>query len=231
MNTYRLLQRLPNQFTRIDLLQTALTHSSYVNENQQIANDNERLEFLGDAVLDLIVGEYLFHVSPPIAEGEMTTLRASLVRAETLADMATTLGISDSLRLGNGEDANGGRKKTATLCATMEAVLGALYLDVGLAVLTDFVVEHLIEPRLAEIRQLALHRDAKSEFQVWAQAELKVTPKYVVLKESGPDHDKKFTIQVLIDETVWGEGTDSSKRTGAQRAAEDALRKVQQQHS
>lgn len=204
------------------LLQLALTHRSYINEHADENADNERLEFLGDAVLDFIVGAYLYRTFPEMDEGEMTALRAALVRAETLATFAQQLTIDHYLRLGFGEEEQGGRNKTPTLCAAFEAVIGALYLDQGLEPVRE-LVERLITPTLATIREQSLHKDAKSEFQVWAQARYSSTPQYRVVAEQGPDHEKTFTVQVIVNDEIWGEGEGSSKRRAAQSAAANAM--------
>ena len=213
-------------FKDYSLLVRALTHRSYLNEHlDEVLEDNERLEFLGDAVLDFIVGAYLYHRFPEMDEGELTSLRAALVRAKTLADFARQLEIGRFLKLGYGEAENGGRERTPLLCASFEAVIGAIYLDQGLAP-AKALVERLTAPALAEIMADSLHKDAKSEFQVWAQAKYSITPRYVVAHSSGPDHAKQFTVQALLDDEVWGEGTGRSKQTGAQAAAKVAMDKV-----
>jgi ribonuclease III len=210
------------EFNEKKLLERALTHRSYLNENPDVTRDNERLEFLGDAVLDFVVGDYLFRRLPDMAEGELTSLRAALVRAPTLADFAHELELGRFLRLGLGEDESGGRQRVPLLCATFEAVVGAIYLDQGLPAVQQFI-ERLIEPALVAIQDQSLHKDARSEFQVWAQARFNSTPQYRVVGVSGPDHARQFTIQVLIGDKVWGEGRGSSKQSAAQAAARVAL--------
>ncbi|GJM41128.1 MAG: ribonuclease 3 [Ardenticatenaceae bacterium] len=215
------------EFNDYSLLVRALTHSSFLNEHpDEMLEDNERLEFLGDAVLDFIVGAYLYHRFPEMDEGELTSLRAALVRANTLADFARQLEIGRFLLLGYGEAENGGRERTPLLCATFEAVIGAIYLDQGLPGVKP-LVEQLIAPALVEIMADSLHKDAKSEFQVWAQAKYNITPRYEVSGASGPDHAKEFTVQVLLDEDVWGEGTGRSKQRAAQAAAKEAIVKTE----
>lgn len=209
-------------FADYELLRQALTHRSYINETPDETEDNERLEFLGDAILDFLVGEYLFRHFPEMTEGEMTPLRAALVKTRTLAGFARELEFGRYLRLGVGEQESGGRDKSATLCAAFEAVVGAVYLDQGLDVTRAFV-ERLIAPSLARIRADSLHKDAKSEFQMWAQARYNITPHYEVVAAEGPDHDKLFTMRVLVGATVWGEGSGRSKQKAAQAAAEQAL--------
>jgi ribonuclease III len=219
--------RLGIDFRDYSLLSRALTHRSYLNENPgTVLEDNERLEFLGDAVIDFIVAAYLYHRFPEMDEGELTSLRAALVRAETLARFAREVDLGQYLRLGYGEAENGGRDRIPLLCASFEAVMGAIYLDQGLDPVRN-LVEALIGPTLEQIRAGALHKDAKSEFQVWAQAHYNITPHYRMIDSEGPDHAKTFTVQVFIGEVVWGEGRGSSKQTAEQAAAAKALETVE----
>lgn len=228
MNQFAELENNLNfHFHDYSLLIRALTHRSYLNEHPDKAlEDNERLEFLGDAVLDFIVGAYLYHRFPEMDEGELTSLRAALVRAKTLADFARQLEIGRFLQMGYGEAENGGRERTPLLCASFEAVIGAIYLDQGLSPVKT-LVEQLVKPALAQIMAESLHKDAKSEFQMWAQAKYNITPHYQVVSSSGPDHAKQFIVQVLLNEDVWGEGSGRSKQTAAQAAAQVAMAKVE----
>jgi ribonuclease-3 len=220
-------ERLGIEFNDYGLLRRALTHRSYLNENPgEQLEDNERLEFLGDAVLDFVVGAYLYQRFRDMDEGDLTTLRAALVRTKTLADFARQLDLGSGLRLGVGEEENGGRQRTATLCAAFEAVIGAIYLDHGLEAVQP-LVERMAEPALERIMAESLHKDAKSEFQVWAQGRFNVTPHYEVVAEEGPDHAKSFTVQVLLDDEVWGSGIGRSKQTAAQAAAQVALMRAE----
>jgi ribonuclease-3 len=213
-------------FHDYSLLSRALTHRSYLNENPDMAlEDNERLEFLGDAVLDFVVGAYLYHRFPEMDEGELTSLRAALVRAETLADFARRLEIGRSLRLGYGEAETGGRDRTPILCAAFEAIVGAIYLDQGVEPVRA-LVEPLIGPALTNIRARSLHKDAKSEFQVWAQRYFNITPRYKVVDSEGPDHARTFTVQVQVGQQTWGEGSGRSKQAAEQAAATAALVKA-----
>ncbi len=219
-------KRLGIQFKDHSLLSRALTHRSYLNENPTKAlEDNERLEFLGDAVLDFIVGAYLYHRFPEVDEGELTSLRAALVKTQTLAQFALDLGIDRFIRLGLGESKNGGRQRLPLLCAAFEAVIGAMYLDQGLGIVQP-LVENLATPRLKEIMAESLHKDAKSEFQMWAQEKYNITPRYEVISSSGPDHAKLFTTQILVGDKVWGAGEGRSKQRAAQAAAAVALSNV-----
>lgn len=222
-NLQPLQQKLGITFNDHSLLDRALTHRSYLNENPgEALEDNERLEFLGDAVLDFVVGAYLYNRFPEMREGELTSLRAALVRSRTLAGFARQLDIGEYLHLGYGEEENGGRERTPLLCASFEAVIGAIYLDQGLEQVRP-LVESLIAPALIDIRAKSLHKDAKSEFQVWAQARFNITPHYEVLEASGPDHAKNFLVQVLVGTEAWGEGQGPSKQVAAQEAAQQAL--------
>ncbi|MCB9419278.1 MAG: ribonuclease III [Ardenticatenaceae bacterium] len=226
-NLKELEAELGLEFRDKSLLSRALTHRSYLNENPGTAlEDNERLEFLGDAVLDFLVGAYLYHRFPEMKEGELTSLRAALVRTETLAEFSRKLEVGHYLLLGLGEAESGGRERTPLLCAAFEALTGAIYLDQGLAVVKN-LIEPLIGPALVAIMDDSLHIDAKSEFQVWAQAHFNITPHYVVVGSSGPDHAKMFTVQALVGDKVWGEGNGRSKQSAAQSAAGDALKRVE----
>ena len=219
--------RLGVEFRDMSLLSRALTHRSYLNENPGAAlEDNERLEFLGDAVIDFIVAGFLYHRFPEMDEGELTALRAALVRAESLAGFARQFDLGRYLRLGLGEEENGGRERTPLLCATFEAVAGAIYLDHGLNAVRP-LIERLIRPALEEIQAGELHKDAKSEFQVWAQARFNVTPHYRVSGSEGPDHARTFTVQVVVGQDIWGEGRGRSKQVAAQAAAAEAMARAE----
>lgn len=214
------------QFKDLSLLSRALTHRSFLNEHPgEALTDNERLEFLGDAVLDFVVGAYLYNQFPEMDEGELTSLRAALVRAKTLAAFARQLEIGRYLRLGYGEAESGGRERTPLLCAAFEAVVGAIYLDQGLAPVNT-LVERLAAPALTTIMNDSLHKDAKSEFQVWAQAQFNITPHYEVIKIEGPDHARLFTVRVMVGEQAWGIGNGRSKQKAAQAAARQGLQRA-----
>jgi len=216
-------EKLGFQFENRSVLMRALTHRSYLNENPEMSlEDNERLEFLGDAVLDFLVGAYLYHRFPEMDEGDLTSLRAALVRAHTLADFARQWDLGNALQVGYGESESGGRERIPILCATFEAVIGAVYLDQGLEKVKA-LMNPLIEPALKKILDEQLHKDAKSEFQVWAQARYGVTPRYEVVSTSGPDHAKVFTVSVIVGEKGWGTGDGRSKQSAAQAAAREAM--------
>jgi ribonuclease-3 len=227
MNAPSELERnLGFDFADKSLLQRALTHRSYLNEHPEFPlEDNERLEFLGDAVLDFVTGEYLYHRFPEMAEGHLTNLRSALVRRETLAQFARSFDLGDHLQMGHGEAESGGRNRPATLCAAFEALVGALYLDQGLDAVHD-LVEPLIGPEVGRTLRGNLDKDAKSLLQELAQGQMHRTPRYVTVAESGPDHAKEFIVQVTIDGVAYGQGSGPSKQRAAQEAASDALERL-----
>ena len=222
-NSSTLIKGIDLKFRDPLLLRQALTHRSYINEHgASDTGDNERLEFLGDAVLDFLVGDMLYQRYAEMPEGDLTRLRAALVRTESLAALAQQLGLGSALRMGKGEENTGGRERQTNLCAAFESVVGALYLDQGLPAVQEFVIPHL-NPLLEQIITSALDRDARSSLQEWSQAELNLTPIYRTVSSSGPDHQKECLVEVLIGETVAGQGVGRSKQSGAQAAARSAL--------
>lgn len=222
-------QALNVTFADKALLQRALTHRSYLNENPEYPlEDNERLEFLGDAILDFITGEYLFHHFPEMAEGQLTNLRSALVRTETLAHFATELNLGDHLYLGRGEEEGGGRERKAILCDAFEAVIGALYLERGLDFTRHFV-QPMIEPALEDVLNSDSQKDAKSRLQELAQSHFQLTPTYRTIKEVGPDHAKEFTVEALIGHKAYGRGIGYNKQAAAQAAAQRALEALERE--
>jgi ribonuclease-3 len=220
-------RRLSITFRDLSLLQRALTHRSYINEHpEHILEDNERLEFLGDAVLDFIAGAWLYHRFPEMDEGRLTRLRAGLVRTEALAKFAQDFRLGDALLLGRGEDESGGRTRRRNLCGAFEALIGALYLDQGMEAARIFV-EPLFGPALDDILDRASDKDPKSLFQEWSQAALGLTPIYRTVDSQGPDHAKQFTVEVVIGSTVVAQGTGHSKQIAAQAAALHALEAIE----
>nr|MBN1229698.1 ribonuclease III [Anaerolineae bacterium] len=210
-------------FTDKALLKQAFTHPSYANEQQSVQLiHNQRMEFLGDAVLDFISGELLYERYPDEAEGRLTQLRAALVRTETLARFAQECRIDQFLLLGKGEESTGGRQRISNLCDAFEAVVGALYLDQGFAAVRIFVTP-LMEAALEDILRLSLEKDAKSQLQEWAQAHLDSTPTYLTVGSKGPDHAKEFTVAVVINDNIIATGVGPSKQLAAQSAALQAL--------
>ncbi len=225
--------RLGLAFRDLNLWRRALTHRSYVNEHGALPGEdphNERLEFLGDAVLDFVVGEWLYSRLPGFAEGKLTRLRSLLVRTDSLAAIAAQAGIGPLLRLGKGEAESGGRERPTNLCATFEAICGALYLDQGVESVRAFAIPRLT-PRLEQILHEEIDKDAKSRLQEWAQSTLGQTPKYRLTEETGPVHAREFTVEVLLGDQVKGVGHGLSKRRAEQAAARAALDSLQTSQS
>lgn len=218
-----LSRRLNLPFSNLSLLTRALTHRSYVNENPTSPEDNERLEFLGDAVLDFIVGAWVYNRFPEMPEGDLTKMRSAIVRNDQLAVFARHLKLGDALCLGRGEFATGGSHRDGLLGSTFEAVIGALYLDSGLG-----VVEAFVSPLLESVRESVLTKihDPKSQLQEWAQAQKMSTPHYRTVTMTGPDHAREFEVEVVIDERVVGKGTGTSKHTAQQAAAANAMKNL-----
>ncbi len=220
----QLQKQLGIKFENEKLLKQAFVHRSYLNENPAFGlGHNERLEFLGDAVLELAVTEYLYKNYPDLAEGEMTSLRAALVNAQMLSQIADRLNFSGFLYLSKGEAKENGRGRQYILANTFEAFTGALYLDRGYGASAEFISKNLI-PELQNIIENKLWRDAKSLFQEAAQERAGITPIYEVLEEKGPDHAKTFTVGVYLDKELVAKGTGSSKNEAQQKAAENALK-------
>jgi len=206
------------------LLTQAFVHRSYLNENPDIdMGHNERLEFLGDAVLELIVTKYLYNSFPDKPEGELTNWRAALVNAKMLSKIAEQIGLNDFLLLSRGESKEGGKARQYILANTFEALIGSIYLDLGYDTADKFINNHLII-HLQEIIENKLYKDAKSHFQEQAQDKVGITPEYKVLKEWGPDHKKKFTVGVFLGNENVAEGEGFSKQEAEEQAAENALK-------
>ena len=210
-------------FTNRSLLVDALTHRSYVYEHAATGVvSNERLEFLGDAVLSTIASDLLYRRFPQASEGELTDLRASLVRASTLAALARDLQVGPCLRLGRGEEATGGRSRDLLLARAMEAVIGAVYLDGGMRATRSFLAPRLVAT-LARVTSQRHLKDDKSLLQEVAQAQLGITPTYRLAGQTGPSHERTFSVEVLLGDRVAGRGEGSSKRQAEQAAARMAL--------
>lgn len=209
-------------FKEPQLLRRALTHSSYINEHPDVPEDNERLEYLGDAALDFLSAAFLFQRYPEMDEGQLTRLRSAVVRTEQLAAFAQQIRLGEAVLMGRGEEASGGRKRSALLCDAFEALIGALYLDSGLPAVAEF-----LEPRLRAAVEAALEDedllDPRSLLQIWAQAELGETPRYQTVEAFGPDHAREFVVEVEVGEKKAGRGQGRSKQEAAQRAATEAL--------
>jgi ribonuclease-3 len=224
MKNFDLLEKKLNiSFKDKDLLITAFCHRSFLNENPEFyLPHNERLEFLGDAVLELVVTEYLYKNYPDKNEGELTNWRAALVNARMLSEIARNLGFNDFLLLSRGEEKETGKARMYILANTFEAFIGALYLDQGYKACKDFIEKHLIV-KLPEIIEKGLFKDAKSRFQEEAQERVGITPTYKVLEEFGPDHAKHFIVGVFLKDELVAKGEGSSKQEAELEAAKKAL--------
>jgi ribonuclease-3 len=211
-------------FKNPSLIDTAFVHKSYINEHKDLKQEhNERLEFLGDAVLELVVTEYLYKNFPSEEEGVLTNWRSALVKGRHLAEISISLDLGLYLYLSRGEERSGGRKKNYILANTLEALIGAVYLDQDYKKAHSFIDKFILK-RLGEILKRGLHIDAKSHFQEVSQEVIGITPEYRIIKEEGPDHDKSFTMGAYIDEDLVAEGKGSSKQKAEQEAAEAALK-------
>ncbi len=217
-------RRIGYQFQNQELLERALTHKSYANENR-LAAHNERLEFLGDAVLSLIISEYLMNACPTSSEGDLSRLRAVVVSEPALASIARDIGLGNHLLLGRGEEQTGGRDKDSLLANCLEALIASIYLDASNTAVKEFVIrffEELIKKTCASRNTL----DYKTEIQELCQDRLKQLPEYRIAAETGPDHLKQFTIELIIKGEVFGRGIGKNKKEAEQRAAKEALDKL-----
>ncbi len=216
------------RFEQIDLLENALTHRSFVNENPALAcKDNERLEFLGDAVLELTISHMLTRKFPDYTEGQLSKLRASIVNEQPLADLARRFRIGEFLLLGRGEEASGGRIKSSLLANAFESIIAAMYLDVGFDRTAAFI-ERLFTPLIREGATASLYRDYKTDAQEICQVLFREVPRYTLVSESGPDHDKRFEMSLVIGERVIATGTGRNKKEAEQQAAKIALGELRQ---
>ncbi len=217
-----LAQRLELPFNNLFLLRRALTHRSYINEHHEALEDNERLEFLGDAILDFIAGAWLYNRFPEMAEGELTRMRSALVCTEQLAEFARAFNLGAAMRLGRGEDLAGGRQKDVLLCATFEAMIGALFLQTDIA-----TVQYFVHPLMEQVSEMIIlssdSRDPKSRLQEWSQGHKMGIPQYITVTTSGPDHQRVFEIEVQINAKTYGRGSGHNKQVAERAAAQVAL--------
>ncbi|MDP3402396.1 MAG: ribonuclease III [bacterium] len=219
-------EKLGVSFKDLNLLIEALTHRSYLNENRTTSGShNERLEFLGDAVLELAVTHFLFTKFPNKPEGDLTAYRAALVNTYSLAETAEGLGVNDMLLLSKGEKKDVGRARQIILANAFEAILGAVYLDQGYEAAEAFVAKNLY-PKIDLVLKNRTWQDAKSQFQEVAQDKKSMTPTYKTLSEIGPDHDKQFTVGVFLADTEVARGDGKSKQEAEQAAAQAALDRI-----
>ncbi len=210
-------------FKQSALLEEALVHSSYINENPgSSTHNNERLEFIGDAVLGFVMAERIYGEMPDLSEGQMTKARANLVRGDTLARIAGEIGLGDFLDMGKGEEASGGRTKAPNLAGALEAVIAAIYLDQGIYTV-KIVVSKIFEKEWQNLVSQGVEEDYKSMLQEIVQKKYQTAPVYKLVEEVGPDHDKTFTIEVIINTKWFGTGQGKSKKLAETEAARQAL--------
>ncbi|MFP5520023.1 MAG: ribonuclease III [Bdellovibrionia bacterium] len=216
-------KKIGYRFKNRDLLQRALTHKSYAHENK-IVDNNEKLEFLGDAVLDLVIGEMLFELFPKDTEGGLSKKRASIVNEEVLSEIAQKLDLSGFMRLGKGESSSGGAAKPRLLASAFEAIVGSIYLDGGFEVAKVFLRREF-SPAMTLLRDqnLDFERDYKTRLQELVQRKQKQTPTYELLQEQGPPHDREFTVCVKVGSEEWAQGIGKSKKSAEQEAAKAAI--------
>jgi len=225
-NPQELMERLGIQFNDILLLTRSLTHRSYFNEHPEALEDNERLEFLGDAVLDFLVGEWLYNRFPEMEEGDLTQMRSAFVQTNQLADFAKKIGLENAVRLGRGEINTGGKLRNTLLCDVFEAFIGAMLLDQRINKVKDFVYP-LLEGTVNEIIEQHKDEDPKSQLQEWAQAHGYHPPKYRTIRVSGPDHEKVFEVEARVNDRVVGVGKAKSKQAAEKIAARTALKSIE----
>jgi ribonuclease-3 len=212
-------------FNNPSLLEQALVHSSYLNENPAIAASNQRLEFLGDAVLGLVIAQELYRRLPQSSEGKMTELRSWLVRGDALSRLAKSISLGSYLYMGKGEEASGGRDKPANLAGALEAAMGAIFLDQGFNTARDFILK-LMGKELDKALSQGVEADYKSQLQELIQARHQPAPTYQVIEATGPDHDRSFTVEVRLGDTVLGRGRGKSKKSAEEEAARSALEQL-----
>lgn len=224
LNIKKLSKKTSISFKNEEIIHNAFIHRSYLNESKTFLNSNERLEFLGDSILSLLVSEYLYKEYPDFSEGELTNLRSSVVKTTTLATISKSLDLGSYLYLSRGEEDGGGRDNPSILADTFEAFLGAIYLDLGIQSAKQ-LLESFLFPLLSKILIDKTYKDAKSEFQELVQEKTKISPLYKVISQIGPDHAKEFTVGVYVENTLFGKGTGKSKQIAEMKAAEAALEK------
>jgi ribonuclease III len=225
MDLSLLSKKLDLKFKDIELYVEAFTHRSYLNEHPDAQKHNERLEFLGDAVVELLVTQFLYNRFPDKPEGELTNLRAALVKRDTLSEIGAELEFDNYIRMSRGEAKNTGKARGVILSNTAEAFIGALFLDLGLKAV-DKVLDKFLLPKLEAILAEESHVDAKSRFQELVQERDGITPHYETVEVSGPDHDRHFTVGVYIGERLVAKGEGSSKREAETNAAAAALTNI-----
>lgn len=209
----------------LHLIENAFVHRSYLNESTNFKESNERLEYLGDAVLELITSDYLYKSYPDYQEGMLTNIRAALVRTESLAEVAENLNFPKIILMSKGEAATGGQTNKSILADTFEAFLGAIYLDLGLGSVEEILKSKLF-PKAEKVISGGLYKDNKSFLQEVSQARFKATPQYNLISEAGPDHDKEFVMQVVINNQPYSKGSGKSKQAAQEDAAKNTLEQI-----
>lgn len=226
--TFEALQKkIGVTFTNEKLLKQAFVHRSFLNESEEFVTSNERLEFLGDAILSFVTSHYLYETYPQFPEGTLTNIRSALVKTKTLSNTAKALNLGELLMLSHGEESSGGRNNDSLLADCFESLLGAMYLDSGIDTARAFLQTFLL-PQATDIVQNKSYIDYKSLLQELVQEHTKLSPTYRVTKSEGPDHSKMFWVEVLTGTTVLGEGKGKSKQEAEQQAASAALEKYPQ---
>jgi ribonuclease-3 len=217
------IDKIKDGFRDKSIFDHALTHRSWVNEHKGVRTSNERLEFLGDAILEFVASQEIFTKFPDKEEGYLTALRANLVNTVALSEVAKKLNLGPILFLSKGEEDGGGRANTSLLANTVEAIIGAIFVDRGISEAAEFIKENILPE--VEIKAVGPLKDAKSSLQEFVQAKGYPAPKYQVAEESGPDHNKKFVIEVMVNGKSWGKGVGKSKSLAEQEAARQILAK------
>jgi len=218
------IEEIIEHFNDKELIKRAFTHKSWVNENTSNGKTNERLEFLGDAILEYVVSSFIFDQFRDKEEGFLTALRSNIVNTKNLAKLAKEIHVGDQLLLSKGEEHGGGRSNPALLADTVEAIIGAIYKDKGLDAASDFIHQYLLSD-IDSMLELPL-KDPKSRLQEFVQSKGKMAPRYKVVHQVGPDHNKTFRVQVSVEKDILGEGEGSSKLKAEQASAEHALAKL-----
>jgi ribonuclease-3 len=219
------MNKIP-KFNNKSLFDLAFTHRSYLNESNGRTESNERLEFLGDSILSFVVSTYIYDEFKEKKEGELTSLRSVLTNTETLYEVAKKLNLGENLKLSKGEEETGGRESKTILANTYEAVVGAIYLDQGIEPAKKFIFETIIEEIDSIVSSQGL-KDSKSALQEYMQESYKASPRYEVLEESGPDHDKIYTVGVFFEEKLLAKGDGKSKQEAEKKAAQNAMQQIE----
>lgn len=219
-----LIKNLNIKINNLNIIDKALTHSSYVNENKDLKlESNEKLEFLGDAVLGLVITEYLYNLYPDYSEGKLSKMKSRLVSAEVLSKLSNELSLGEYMLLGKGEEKSGGRKRQSNIENAFESVVGAIYLDSGFKESANFIINRFNEQFLEHFQSKEIGKDYKGELQEFSQKKFNTSPVYSVVSEVGPEHKKIFEVRVLIKGKEYGRGVGKSKKEAEQKASSNAI--------